>query len=43
MAKGNSMAVKQIGCSKVFDLMPPSNFAGDAEIWRLIKNTRRLL
>lgn len=43
MAKGNSVAVKQIGCSKVFDLMPHSDFADDAEIWRLVKNTRHLL
>ena len=43
MVKGNSVAVKQISCSKVVDLMPHSDFADDAGIWRLVKNTRRLL
>lgn len=43
MAKGSSVAAQQIGCSKVFDLMPHNDFADDAEIWRLVKNTRHLL
>lgn len=42
MAKGNSVAVKQVGCSKVFDLRPHNDFADDAEIWRLVTNTRHL-
>lgn len=43
MAKGSSVAVRQIGCSKVFDFMLYSDFADDVEIWRLIKNTRHVL